>query len=167
MQKSARLRIDDQLCFALYAATHAITRAYRPLLADLDLTYPQYLVLLVLWQDGARSIHEIAERLHLGPSAVTPLVDRLEKAGFVARQRGNRDRRLVRVVLTGAGARLERSAARVQETVACRTGLVPADLDALRTDLHELVAGIAADLDAAAKEFPRAARPVARRCARA
>lgn len=148
-----RLRLDDQLCFALYAATNAVTRAYRPLLGALGLTYPQYLVMLVLWQDGATAIRGIAARLQLGPSAITPLVDQLEAAGLVTRERSGADRRVVRVFLTEAGRRLEEAAAIAQEAVVCRTGLSEQDLAALRDDLNALVDRIAAS-DAAPADEP-------------
>ncbi len=131
------LRLDDQICFALYAATHAVTRAYKPLLGELGLTYPQYLVMLALWQDGAMAGSDLAARLQLGPSAVTPLIDRLEAAGFVSRSRAT-DRRVVVVSLTEAGRRLEHRVAEVQEAVVCRTGLAEEALADLRRDLQAL-----------------------------
>lgn len=139
MTQSDQLRLDDQLCFALYAATNAVTRAYRPLLRPLGITYPQYLTLMVLWQLGDCSISDIAERLGLPGHAITPIVARLQTAGLVARQRDDDDRRVVLVRLTPAGARLERAASQVQRTVACQTGLSARQLDALRSELHGLV----------------------------
>jgi DNA-binding MarR family transcriptional regulator len=105
------LRLDDQLCFALYAATHAITRRYRPLLERIGLTYPQYLVMLTLWQDGPATVGRIADRLQLDSHAVTPLVARLEGAGLVRRRRGS-DRRRVVVEATERGRDLHAPAAR-------------------------------------------------------
>lgn len=90
------LRLDDQLCFALYAATNAITRSYRPLLGEIGLTYPQYLVMLTLWQDGSAPVGRIAHRLELDSHAVSPLVDRLEAAGLVVRRPGADRRQVVR-----------------------------------------------------------------------
>lgn len=140
----SRLRLDDQLCFALYAATNAVVRAYRPLLAELGLTYPQYLVMLALWQDGTTPIHVLAERLRLGSNAVTPLVDRLEAAGFATRARGA-DRRVVFVALTEVGIELEGKLLAAQQSVVCRTGLADRDLAELRRELRELTDRIAAD----------------------
>ncbi len=137
-----RLRLDDQLCFALYAATNAVVRAYRPLLGELGLTYPQYLVMLALWQDGAAPARTLAARLQLGASAITPLVDRLEAAGLVTRARGA-DRRVVLVALTEAGRRREERVAVAQETVVCRTGLAEDSLAELRQELKALVDRIA------------------------
>ena len=145
-------RLDDQLCFALYAATHAVTRAYRPLLASLELTYPQYLVMLVLWQHGASPVRDVAAQLKIGSNAVTPLLDQLERAGFVARARGASDRRLVNVMLTPAGVQLQEAAAEVQRTVVCRTGLTDEALASLRAELHDLVDCIATSVATASDE---------------
>jgi len=139
MGRPTNLRLDDQLCFALYAANNAVTRAYRPLLERIGLTYPQYLVMLVLWQDGAHAISEIAGRLALSSHAVSPLIDRLAAAGLVVRRRGTDDRRVIHVELTVAGTALEAEAAAVQHAVACRTLLGPEALDELRDELHDLV----------------------------
>lgn len=139
-----RLRLDDQLCFALYAATNAVTRAYKPLLGKLGLTYPQYLVMLVLWQDGATSPNDIATRLQLGASAITPLLDQLEKSGFVARARSSTDRRRLIVAATPTGAALYDLAAVAQDAIVCRTGLSDTGLHALRDELNAMVDRIAA-----------------------
>jgi len=134
------LRLDDQLCFALYAATNAVTRAYRPVLERVGLTYPQYLVMLVLWEDGDRTVSEIAARLALPPNALSPLLERLEDAGLVLRRRELPDRRVVHVGLTAAGAGLEAAASLAQQSVVCQTKLSPAALSDLRAELHDLVA---------------------------
>ncbi len=132
------LILDDQLCFALYAASNAIVRAYRPLLAQIGLTYPQYIVMLTLWQDGPGTTRSIADRLRLAPNAITPLIDRLEAAGFIRRERDTSDRRVVHVKLTPTGRALRARAARVQAQVACDTGLDPQALEAMRQDLVAL-----------------------------
>ena len=137
--RPANLQLDQQLCFALYAATNAITRAYRPLLEQIGLTYAQYLVMLVLWQDGERAVNEIAAQLALPPHAVSPIVDRLAVAGLVARRREAPDRRIVHVSLTQAGGDLAQTASQAQDAVVCRTQLSPMRLDALREQLHDLV----------------------------
>jgi len=135
----ARLQLDDQLCFALYAATNAITRAYRPLLRELGITYPQYLTLMALWHHGTGTVGELAQRLDLPAHAMTPLLQRLERAGLIVRQRSAADSRTVLVELTSVGVELEKSAATVQRTVECATGLSPHALAALRGELHDLV----------------------------
>jgi DNA-binding MarR family transcriptional regulator len=141
--KRPDLRLDDQICFALYAATNAVTRAYKPLLGELGLTYPQYLVMLALWQDGAMAGSDLARRLRLGPSAVTPLVDRLEAAGFVTRVRAA-DRRVILVSPTESGRRLEEKAARAQDTVVRRTGLDEDALNDLRRELRDFAERVSA-----------------------
>ncbi|WP_170286042.1 MarR family winged helix-turn-helix transcriptional regulator [Nocardioides rubriscoriae] len=139
MADADSVRIDDQLCFALYAATNAVIRAYRPLLRDIGLTYPQYLTLMVLWQQDGLSVHQIADRLQLAGNALTPLIARLEHLGYLSRSRDDVDRRIVRAFLTPLGAEIERRAAAVQRQVVCRTGLDEASLVALRSQLHNLV----------------------------
>lgn len=137
--KPRPLRLDDQLCFSLYAATNAITRAYRPLLGELGLTYPQYLVMIVLWQNGSSTVGEISQRLGLGQNAITPLLDRLETAGLLARNRSTDDRRVVRIDLTEAGMRLEAETSLAQQTVECQTMLDEDELSDLRDQLFALV----------------------------
>lgn len=154
MTRPDNLRLDDQLCFALYAATNSVTRAYRPLLAEIGLTYPQYLVMLVLWQDGDHSVNEIAGRLALPPHALSPMLDRLEKAGLLRRLRAGPDRRVVTVQLTQAGAELEVAAGRVQHEVFCATTFSRAENDALRAVLRALVTRMDERRDAAAAPEP-------------
>jgi len=133
------LRLDDQLCFAVYAASSAIVRAYRPLLAELGLTYPQYIVLMALWEREDVNVGDLADRLGLPPSGITPVLDRLESAGLLLRRRGTEDRRLVVVALTDEGRALEKPAAEAQHTVRCQTLLSPDALVGLREELHDLV----------------------------
>lgn len=132
-------RLSDQLCFALYSATNAMTRTYRPFLHELGLTYPQYLVLLVLWEKKECRLGEIAEGLRLATHAVSPIIDRLEESGLVRRNVDEEDARAVRVELTKKGAKMESDAAAVQDAVRLRTDLDPAAVARLRADLHELV----------------------------
>jgi DNA-binding MarR family transcriptional regulator len=133
-------RLDDQLCFALYAATNAVTRVYRPLLKDIGLTYPQYLVLLILWERGPQQVGEIAGTLHLATHAVSPILDRLEESGLVRRVKDDTDGRVVRAELTRTGRALEAKAAAVQEEVRCSTMLDADEVNQLRADLKALLA---------------------------
>jgi len=143
--------LDDQLCFALYAATNAVIRAYRPMLAEMDLSYSQYLVMLVMWQDGSQTIGSVAKRLQLPASAITPLVDKLEKAGFITRDRSADDRRVVQLNLTPEGHAIERAAAGVQDIVTCRTGLDEEAFKAMRESLHALADRMTDEMVAQAK----------------
>lgn len=131
------LRLEDQLCFALYAATHAITRRYRPLLEQHGLTYPQYLLMLIIWQDGSATVGRIARRLELDSHAVTPLVTRLEVAGLLQRARGT-DRRRVVIAATQRGRDLRKAVIGAQAQVAGATGLAPLELADLRRRLRLL-----------------------------
>jgi DNA-binding MarR family transcriptional regulator len=132
------LLLDDQLCFALYAAQRAVTAAYRPLLDELGLTYPQYLVLLVLWERGETKVKELAATLRLDYGTVSPLLKRLESAGLVRRERSARDERSVLVTVTGRGEELRERAARVPGTLLTATGVGAAEVVRLREELWRL-----------------------------
>src|SRR5258705_35679 len=101
----ATMSLDRHLCFALYSASRAMTAAYRPILTELNLTYPQYLVLLVLWEEGRITVGGLGERLQLDSGTLSPLLKRLEANGFVRRERSSDDERLVDVTLTPEGRR--------------------------------------------------------------
>ncbi|MCT9005495.1 MarR family winged helix-turn-helix transcriptional regulator [Streptomyces rhizosphaerihabitans] len=132
------LLLDDQLCFALYAAQRAVTAAYRPLLEELGLTYPQYLVLLVLWERGETTVKELGTALHLDYGTMSPLLKRLEAAGLVRRERSAQDERSVRVALTGRGEVLRDRAEEVPQALLTATGLSEADVTRLREELRRL-----------------------------
>lgn len=136
-------RLDAQLCFALYASGLAMTKVYRKLLAPLGLTYPQYLVMLVLWEHDALSVSEIGERLYLDSATLTPLLKRLEAAGRVSRTRSRVDERQVEVRLTAAGRALEQRAAAVQEAIFCAAQCSRQEAQALKQSLHRLRAHLA------------------------
>ncbi|MGW5659403.1 MarR family winged helix-turn-helix transcriptional regulator [Streptomyces sp. NPDC003758] len=132
------LLLDDQLCFALYAAQRAVTAAYRPLLEDLGLTYPQYLVLLVLWERGETTVKELAAALRLDYGTVSPLLKRLQAAGLVRRERSARDERSVLVAVTARGEELRERAARVPGALLAATGLDGPGIARLREELLRL-----------------------------
>ncbi|SER43288.1 DNA-binding transcriptional regulator, MarR family [Streptomyces sp. yr375] len=142
------LLLDEQLCFALYAAQRAMTAAYRPLLDELGLTYPQYLVLLVLWERGETTVKELAAALWLDYGTMSPLLKRLEAAGLVRRERAAHDERSVLVACTGRGEELKGRAERVPGSMLASTGLVAAEASRLREELWGLAerAQDAADL---------------------
>jgi MarR family transcriptional regulator, organic hydroperoxide resistance regulator len=132
------LRLENQLCFALYAASGLVTRAYRPLLEPLGLTYPQYLVMLVLWERGSATVGELGEALELDSGTLTPLLKRMEAAGFVTRRRDPADERRVIVDLTEAGRALKAKAAEVPAALACKLALPLEEMVDLRTTLQDL-----------------------------
>ena len=138
MPSYQHLLLENQLCFALYAATNAVTRAYREPLSKLGLTYPQYLAMVVLWEGGAHTVKSLADALQLDSSTLTPLLKRLENAGWVSRTRDPDDERIVRIAPTAAGKALRRPVSAIQKGVACRTRLPSADIAALRGQLQAL-----------------------------
>ncbi len=135
---SAPLPLNQQLCFSLYAASMAVTRAYKPMLDKLGITYPQYLVLHALWEEDGRTVGGVASRLGLESSTVTPLVKRLEAAGLVVRSRSRDDERQVRVHLTQTGLDIRDLCGCLGEALAARSGLSPADLAGLNTNVQAL-----------------------------
>lgn len=139
------LRLDDQLCFPIYAASRRIQAVYRPLLEPLGLTYPQYLVMLVLWEEDGLRVSAIGDRLALDSGTLTPLLKRLEAAGLVERRRDTSDNRVVRISLTDAGRALRAQAEDVPGALlACVAPAAP-DIDAaaLKAALDALNHGLA------------------------
>jgi len=123
------LQLDHQLCFALYSASLAMTKLYKPLLEDLGLTYPQYLAMLVLWETDGVTVSELGDRLHLDSGTLTPLLKRLESAELVTRLRDVQDERRVLIRLTATGRKLKARAARIPGCV----------LQATQCDLSEVL----------------------------
>jgi MarR family transcriptional regulator, organic hydroperoxide resistance regulator len=115
------LKLDNQLCFALYSASLAMTKFYKPLLAKLDLTYPQYVVMLVLWENDDLMVSDIGERVFLDSGTLTPLLKRLESSGLLHRERDADDERRVRVTLTKSGKALKKRAAEIPACIAAQT----------------------------------------------
>lgn len=138
MAKPDPIPLDSQLCFAVYGAGIAINRAYKPILDGLGLTYPQYLVLSTLWEADGQTVGAIAERLALEPSTITPLVKRLEQAGFVDRQRNPDDERQVHVRLTARGRGMQADTACLTDTLLRRSGLTVDRIIALNQDVQAL-----------------------------
>ena len=143
--ESAALRLDNQLCFALYSTTHALTKAYAPLLERLGLTYSQYLAMLVLWEGDDITVKELGARLFLDSGTLTPLLKRLDAAGLVRRLRDQRDERQVRISLTEAGRGLRDRAAEVPRGIACAIGLPLDEILALKAELEKLRATLQRD----------------------
>jgi DNA-binding MarR family transcriptional regulator len=132
------LQLDNQLCFALYSASLAMTKLYKPLLDELGLTYPQYLVMLVLWEGDGLMVSELGQRLSLDSGTLTPLLKRLESAGLVSRMRDVADERRVHIHLTAAGRRLKARAAKVPGCVLAASQCSLPDLMRLTGELREL-----------------------------
>ena len=134
----AILRLDNQVCFALYSASLAMTKLYKPLLDQIGLTYPQYLVMLVLWEQDGVTVSELGERLFLDSGTLTPLLKRLEAQGQIARLRDVQDERRVRITLTAEGRALRDQAEAIPPCVLQSSQCSIAELTALTTELKQL-----------------------------
>ncbi|MFL1467155.1 MarR family winged helix-turn-helix transcriptional regulator [Marinobacter sp. HN1S83] len=135
---SELLKLDRQMCFALYSASLAMTKLYKPVLSDLGLTYPQYLVMLVLWEQDGITVSALKERLHLDYGTLTPLIKRLEKQELLTRTRPPEDERQVLIHLTASGHSLRERAQPVPEHVAEASGCSLAELEDLKNQLNAL-----------------------------
>ena len=138
VKSNPELLLDNQLCFALYSASLAMTKLYKPLLEALGLTYPQYLVMLVLWEHDDITVSALGERLSLDSGTLTPLLKRMEAAGWLVRQRSAEDERRVQVSLSAAGHALRTRAATVPGCVVAQTGCKLPELMALTQQLQQL-----------------------------
>ncbi|MEN4446380.1 MarR family transcriptional regulator [Mycobacterium sp. SM3041] len=138
------LTLDRQLCFALYSASRAMTAAYRPILSELNLTYPQYLVLLVLWEEERVTVGRLGERLQLDSGTLSPLLKRLEANGFIRRERSQQDERQVEVSLTPAGRKLEGKAQCIPEKLGAQTGITEQEAADLRDAIRRLTDALTA-----------------------
>jgi MarR family transcriptional regulator, organic hydroperoxide resistance regulator len=132
------LRLDNQVCFAIYSTAHAFNRVYKPLLDRLGLTYPQYLVMLVLWERDDVPVKEIGERLFLDSGTLTPLLKRLEAADLIKRTRGTEDERQVLIALTSKGRSLQEKARTVPQSILAASVCSVSELSALKNDLVAL-----------------------------
>jgi DNA-binding MarR family transcriptional regulator len=149
--RSALLQLDNQLCFALYSTSLTMTKLYKPLLDRLGLTYPQYLAMLVLWEANELSVSELGQRLYLDSGTLTPLLKRLEAAGWLKRQRDAADERRVIVSLTPEGRRLREKAAQVPELLASAAQCSLSELTDLKKRLQRLRSDLSAQLDSSAE----------------
>lgn len=132
-------RLESQLCFPLYAASRMLTKAYQPLLQELGLTYPQYLVLLLLWEHQELTVKELGENLLLDSGTLTPLLKRMEQRQWLSRRRDPRDERSVIIGLQPAGEALKAPACRIPEQLFARLGMPEAEFTALRQQLNHLL----------------------------
>lgn len=140
--KDEMLKLDNQLCFALYASSKEVTRLYKPFLDKLGLTYTQYIVLLVLWEKDNINVKELGERLYLDSGTLTPLLKKLEAMGIVRRIRDARDERNVNVELTDKGIELKEAAEEIPNKIFCSTGLQAEEAISLRERLKVLLNNI-------------------------
>lgn len=124
-----KLKLENQLCFSVYAVSRAITKLYRPLLEELDITYPQYLVMLVLWENETLSLKDLGKKLYLDSGTLTPLLKRLESMGLVMRKRSLEDERLLNVSLTEKGFQLKEKAKSIPDCI----------LKAINLDMENLI----------------------------
>lgn len=137
-----QLKLENQLCFPVYAASRLITREYQPYLDKLGITYPQYLVLMVLWESDGLTVNEISQKLILNTNTITPLLKRMETMGIITRQRSATDERKVMITLTEKGTKMRETAAEIPEKLASALMAVNLSLDDLidlKSKLHVLI----------------------------
>ena len=123
VSRSPQLLLENQICFPLYSAANAVVRAYRPFLDELGITYLQYIVLMVLWQESSLNVKELGQRLSLDSGTLTPLLKRLESKGFVERKRSDLDERVRIITITKQGMGLKKRARDIPQELACTIGL--------------------------------------------
>ncbi len=139
MNEDEYLKLDNQLCFVLYAASRVLTKLYGPFLAKLNLTYPQYLVMLVLWEHETLSVGDIGALLYLDSGTLTPLLKRLEAQGLVSRNRLATDERKVMITLTDAGRAIKQDAVSVPMELFCRSGLTLEEFLSIKQNVGKLL----------------------------
>ncbi|SHI65139.1 transcriptional regulator, MarR family [Mesonia phycicola] len=142
IDKNESLKLDNQLCFPLYTASRLITQAYQPMLKELDITYPQYLVLLVLWEKDEINLSTIAEKLQLKSNTLTPLLKRLEKRGLLERKRSAVDERNIVITLTQEGKKLKDKACEIPSLLANKVPLSAEETNQFYQLLNKLIEGI-------------------------
>jgi len=135
---SQPIGLDELLCFSLYSAGLAFNRVYKPLLDELGLTYPQYLVMVTLWAEDNQTVGGLGRQLFLESNTLTPLLKRLEAGGYISRSRDDADERVVRIGLTGAGLALQDKAKHIPGCIFAATGFSPAKLKQLHADISTL-----------------------------
>lgn len=142
MEKSEILKLENQICFPLYAIAKEITGLYRPFLDELDITYPQYLVMMVLWENDGLPVTHIGEKLLLDSGTLTPLLKRLEGKGFISRKRKKEDERVVQVFLTEAGKTLKDKACGVPDKIMEKINVQAEDLIELKNSINKILSKI-------------------------
>ncbi|KXI22614.1 MarR family winged helix-turn-helix transcriptional regulator [Photobacterium sanguinicancri] len=140
--ESTQLLLKNQVCFSLYSASNAMIRAYRPLLNELDLTYSQYLTMMVIWEKSGINVKDLGHDLHLDSGTLTPLLKRLETKGFITRKRSSEDERIRLVFLTNQGAELKNKALSVPNSMFCKSKLEIEELQQLKASCDKLLANL-------------------------
>ncbi|MBK0370875.1 MarR family winged helix-turn-helix transcriptional regulator [Flavobacterium agrisoli] len=139
MENSKSLQLNQQLCFPLYAIAKEITGLYRPFLDELDITYSQYLVLMVLWEQDGQTVNQIGEKLYLDSGTLTPLLKRLENKKFISRKRKKEDERVVEIFLDEAGKQLKTKACEIPSKIQEKLNLSQNELIELKTDIQKIL----------------------------
>lgn len=142
VDKTDALSFDKQICFSLYSAANAMVRAYRPLLNTLDLTYLQYIVMMVLWEEQGISVSSLGHKLHLDSGTLTPLLKRLEAKGLLVRKVSEKDERVKCLFLTSEGEKLKASASAIPAKILCQTNLSYEALSELKTQCDSLLCSL-------------------------
>ena len=142
IEKSESLKLDEQICFPLYVLSKEITGLYRPILEELDLTYPQYLVMMVLWEENGLAVSHIGEKLFLDSGTLTPVLKRLENKGFINRIRNKEDERVVQLFLTENGKNLRQQACGIPEKLLEQIHVQIEDLKKFKETLNQLINNI-------------------------
>lgn len=133
------LKLDNQLCFPIYVASREIIQGYNHYFGDLDITYPQYLVLMVLWEEDEMTVNSIGKRLHLDSGTLTPLLKRMETKELITRNRCKHDERNVRISLTDKGKQLREEAVKIPPQLAKYVALTPEEIETLKRLIYKLI----------------------------
>ncbi len=133
------LKLDNQLCFPIYVASREIIQGYNRYFGDLDITYPQYLVLMVLWEDDEMTVNNIGKRLHLDSGTLTPLLKRMESKELIIRNRSREDERTVKISLTDKGKQLKQKAVKIPPQLAKDVTLTPEEIETLKRLIYKLI----------------------------
>ncbi|WP_256757214.1 MarR family winged helix-turn-helix transcriptional regulator [Cohnella sp. WQ 127256] len=139
MNTDAVLKLDNQLCFAVYACAREITKLYHPLLKELGLTYTQYITMLVLWEEDEVTVKYLGQRLYLDSGTLTPLLKKLESMGLLTRVRDKKDERSVIITLTEQGSLLKEKAIDIPERLFCQAGISTNEAEELRSQITEML----------------------------
>jgi len=139
MENPECLKLDNQLCFPLYVIAKEMTGLYRPFLDELDITYPQYLVMMILWEHDGLPVNSIGEKLYLDSGTLTPLLKRLEAKGFISRKRKKEDERVVEVFITESGKDLQQKACKIPGKLLRKIDAAPEDWIALKESVQKIL----------------------------